>query len=213
MEHIHESRPPEASSTYLPAVPDSQWNIETSQNHLLALMQEADRRYLSMFDAMSKAVEIAFSAQQTSANEAISHRKEIVDSKFDAVREAVDKAQLSMEKRIEGLNEFRSQMADQQAKFIQKEQAESRFQAIDVRVSDLLSRSDTRYLEIMTRIDGQIKELANTFTIRLNDTTSRLDRAEGNKSGGKEFYGYLLGGIGMLIGVLGFLFSIYARTK
>lgn len=47
------------------------------------------------------------------------------DDRFAAVKEAVNKAETAMEKRFEGVNEFRNTLADQQRTFIPRPEFES----------------------------------------------------------------------------------------
>lgn len=72
------------------------WTVSTLREYLMALLAEADLRYQQRFDAQTKAVEAALLA----------------------AKEAVIKAELAMEKRFDGVNEFRETLSDQAAQFV-----------------------------------------------------------------------------------------------
>jgi hypothetical protein len=59
--------------------------------------------------------------------------KEYVDGRFADLREAISDARGTMEKRLEGMNEFRDSLRDQSSKFATKEALES----LDRQVQDL----------------------------------------------------------------------------
>jgi hypothetical protein len=72
------------------------WTPGTLKSHLTAIYDERDLRYQQRFDAQTKAVEAALLA----------------------AKEAVIKAELAMEKRFDGVNEFRETLSDQAAQFV-----------------------------------------------------------------------------------------------
>ena len=46
--------------------------------------------------------------------------KELIETKFEAIKEATDKALASNDKRLEGMNEFRQTIKDQNTEFVRK---------------------------------------------------------------------------------------------
>jgi phosphopantetheinyl transferase (holo-ACP synthase) len=66
------------------------------REYVLELLDERDVRYQQRFEAQTKAVEAALLA----------------------AKEAVIKAELAMEKRFDGVNEFRETLSDQAAQFV-----------------------------------------------------------------------------------------------
>jgi len=57
-----------------------------------------------------------------------------------AAKEAVLKAETASEKRFESVNEFRGQLADQTATLIPRAEADTRFNALAEKISDLTDR-------------------------------------------------------------------------
>jgi hypothetical protein len=62
--------------------------------------------------------------------------KEATTTAMAAAKEATLKAELASEKRLEGMNEFRSAMKDQQSTFADKEQTNFRLTAIDKKLAE-----------------------------------------------------------------------------
>lgn len=62
--------------------------------------------------------------------------KEATTTAMAAAKEATLKAELASEKRLEGMNEFRSAMKDQQSTFADKEQTNFRLTAIDSKLAE-----------------------------------------------------------------------------
>lgn len=62
------------------------------------------------------------------------------EQRFAAAQEAVLKAEVASEKRFEGVNEFRAQLADQQRTFIPRIEAEQRLDALETMIRALDNR-------------------------------------------------------------------------
>lgn len=62
------------------------------------------------------------------------------EQRFAAAQEAVLKAEMASEKRFEGVNEFRAQLADQQRTFIPRIEAEQRIGALETTIRELDTR-------------------------------------------------------------------------
>ena len=67
--------------------------------------------------------------------------KEATNTALAAAKEATQKAEAASEKRLEGMNEFRAAMKDQQATFADKEQTNFRLTAIDTKLAEMGGKS------------------------------------------------------------------------
>ncbi len=116
--------------------------------------------------------------------------KEHYDSRFDAqekavmaalaaAEKAVIKAETAAERRFESVNEFRGQLTDQAATFMPRLEAEQRIG------------------QLAEKVEGLIKANAATFT----SMGTRLDLAQGRSSGLAAGWGFLVAGIGALVGL------------
>jgi hypothetical protein len=70
--------------------------------------------------------------------------REYVDVQFAAIKEAVSKAETATERRFEGVNEFRAQLADQTRTLMPRLEAEQKFKS-----------QDEKQAVIEARINGQ----------------------------------------------------------
>jgi hypothetical protein len=74
--------------------------------------------------------------------------KEYFEAKFDGLREATNLARESMEKRLEGMNEFRSALKDQTAKFITRVE----YEVLDKKIEEVKDAVNKRPTWLMTFI-------------------------------------------------------------
>ncbi len=71
--------------------------------------------------------------------------KEFLNSRIDEIKDSVKVAYTSMEKRLEGMNEFRGQLKDQTAKFVTREEIDAKILNVD---KDLRSLQRIVYIGI-----------------------------------------------------------------
>ncbi len=95
-----------------------QWTVDTLKEHLDAIVAANDTRYEQRFV----------------------DQKVAVDAALNAAERAVMKAETATERRFEGVNEFRAQLADQQRTFLPRAEYEARHNTVTDRL-DLLERS------------------------------------------------------------------------
>lgn len=99
----------------------------------------------------------------------------LIDSQADKVAlaltasdKAVNKAELATEKRFEGVNEFRAQLADQAQRLMPRIEAETRTGQNTEKIADLAARLaelDKRLAEISSRTGGHAESTANVVKI------------------------------------------------
>lgn len=87
-------------------------------------------------------VETRFNLIEQSISERFAANTIAVDAAFAAAKEAVLKAETATEKRLEGLNELRGAMGDQQRLLIQRSEVELMRDAMGERVNGLKSQID-----------------------------------------------------------------------
>lgn len=134
-------------------MPETQWTVETLREHVAELMTAEREKNEVRFQAMKESTTTALAAAQR----------------------AVEKAESAVEKRLEGMNEFRGSLADQARLLMPRAEADSR----------------------MAQLAEQLKNLA-----------SRVDRQEGRGSGLNAGWGYLVGAVGLLGGLMALVFKL-----
>ncbi len=105
----------------------------------------------------------------------LSAQKESVAAAMAASEKAINKADSAIEKRLESVNEFRSQLKDQASTFITRNEVEQ----------------IVRGLEKMN--EGSAEKIALIF--------GRIDRAEGTGKGLNAGWMFLVGGIGIIASI------------
>jgi tetrahydromethanopterin S-methyltransferase subunit G len=110
-------RKPEASDSSPPehagAVP--------LRDYMVALLREQEKRFEQRLSDMQIALAAALAA----------------------VEKATVKSELAVESRLTGMNEFRSQMADQQATLVRKSEVDYRFDALEKKVDTAIAQLQT----------------------------------------------------------------------
>ena len=97
----------------------------------LQLLNERDRQYGLRFDAERNERILAVNAV-----------KEFLVANSAAAKEAVQTAQVGLEKRFDSVNEFRNTLKDQQSQFATKGEMQVQFNAVNERLHRLTSSSD-----------------------------------------------------------------------
>lgn len=98
----------------------SAWTVDMLAQHISRIFIEHDRRYEQRFEAQEKAVSAAL---------------------VSADRAGI-KAEVAVEKRLDSVNEFRGQLADQAATFMPRLEYEARHAAILDKTADIQARLD-----------------------------------------------------------------------
>lgn len=124
---------------------ETEWTLATLHVHLLALVEEADRRSGQRFESQEKAV-----------NAALIAAKEAVNAALIAAKEAVIKAEGSTEKRFDATNEFRAQLADQASTFMPRAEAEQRIGQMAEKLSDLDRRLTDSLAAVVTQLSAGV---------------------------------------------------------
>jgi len=151
----------------------SEWTTETLKEHFETLLAERDNRLQQRYDAQQDALKAALLAQEKA-----------VATAMTAAKEAVTKAETAAERRFEGINEFRGQLADQQQTFIPRTEANAAIERNTERVADLVER--------------------------VNALASRIDTQQGKSSGIAASWGVLVSVmvlVGIVAGVVGHFVS------
>ena len=108
--------------------------------------------------------------------ERIKHEREYTDQRFNATAKALDTATVALEKRLEGMNEFRAQLQAQTQTFVSNTEFDAKLEASNRRLAALEKLSD---LSIGAAIERQ----------RSSEATARS-------------YALIAGGIGILSSII-----------
>lgn len=149
----------------------TEWTVATLKEHIDALFDEHDRAHTAQHSAQAQAIDAAFaaqeqaislgrdhievlfserehlntqrySAQEKAVGAAFAAQEKAINAALAAASTAVNKAEIAAEKRFEGVNEFRGQLADQQRTFMPRQEADSEFRALRDKLDGLTQRLD-----------------------------------------------------------------------
>ena len=130
----------------------------------------ADKRYEQRFIAQEGAVASALTAQEKA-----------VQAALIAADRAVSKVETANEKRFENMNEFRAQLADQAAGFIQRSEASIRFDSVTERIESSKKTFEEKH------------DLART---ELQLIRNELAGSAGKSVGMNQIWGYIVAAAG-----------------
>jgi len=99
---------------------------------------------------------------------------------------------MATEKRFESVNEFRQTLSDASAKFMTRSESEARHET-------LLARIEANAESINTRVTGGLASLAEKAAV----SVLAISRIEAAGVGANRLWGYIAGGVGLLIGLIG----------
>lgn len=149
-------------------------------------VQEMDKRYAAEFIKIGT-IGTMMTEQQALA---LAATKESTTLAMSASEKAVAKAEMSAEKRFEAVNEFRSQLADQQATFAR---------------SDLVNQ----------RTDGlekKIDEIARGLESRISDSKDRVTTMEASAAATGRMFGFIATGVGIVAAIIGAVVAVFFKS-
>lgn len=148
---------------------------------------EHEKQLQQRWESQERAVSAAFMAQE-----------KLVRQAMESAQLAVSKSELSMEKRFESVNEFREQLRDQAASFINRNE----FERAITNLADKVTSNSTLVLD---KFDSSSK----STTERIDDLKSYKDKDSGKGEGFDQSWVILLGAMGLVSTLL----SIYGIVK
>lgn len=163
-----------------------QRQLDTMERNMLRVMNERqsqlDERYLTQ----TKALDAAFASAEKAVSAAL-----------QAAETAVQKAEMAADKRFEAVNEFRGQLADQAQRFMTRDESLSRHDRTQEQIKDLTERFSTEMSSLRDRHNSDFAT-----------TNSRLDLTQGKSTGLDSAWGYIIGAIGLISGVIAIVVAV-----
>ena len=164
-------------------------NNVTMREYLENILAERDRLYGAKFLASEvavsaalasseKAVGAAFLSQQTAMQTALISAEKAVAAALAAADRAGTKAETASEKRLEGLNELRSIVTDQQAAFMQRLEAMAFFKSNDDKLVSLQYNHDVKLEAIRLSFDKSIENVSGEQVALRDQLAQSVSRSE-----------------------------------
>lgn len=146
------------------------WSVATLKVFVMALMTEADRRYMERFRAHEDAVNAALAAHQR----------------------AVEKAEAATEKRFDTINEFKQALSDAYAAMMPRTESLQGFASVNEKMDIMGQRVASNMLK--TEVEARMGSLVQ----KIDDLQQRMERNEGRAQGMSRGWALLLGTIGLI---------------
>lgn len=142
------------------------------RDYLLAVMDERGDRYTQRFEAIDRAVLAAHEALTDARDFANATTKDAIASAFAATKDALSTANQNIasalagvDKRFDAVNEFRSQLADQQETFARKTDLETLVASLKEAVLKAEAQHEKRF-ESVNEFRAQLADQQSTFSRR-----------------------------------------------
>ncbi|MDX6479565.1 MAG: hypothetical protein QOG85_75 [Gaiellaceae bacterium] len=157
-------------------------DTDTLRLHLQQVVDEARQHLQRVMDERDLRYEQRFQMQERALGAALMAQKEAVAAALTAAERAVTKAELAADKRFESVNEFRGQLADQAATLLSRTEAGVEF--------------------------GNYREKLETLVSRIDSLATRIERSEAKGAGLKDSWGYLIGLVSLIGGLLAIAYAV-----
>lgn len=180
--------------------PTSEFIIDMRE-FLERIIDEKDTLYDQRFRASEAAYDQRFRASEIAVQAALQAQKEAVSNTFIASEKAIIKAEVATEKRFESVNEFRATLSDLQLTYMSRLEASALFKATDEKLVVMQNNNDARFEALRQSIEK------NSENINKDVSSLREYRSEssGKSSGANALWGYFVAGLGLLVGLAGFV--------
>ena len=126
-----------------------------------------------------------------------------VAAALSAAKEAVAKAEVANEKRFDGVNEFRTTLADQTALLMPRAEVDARLSALSEKTSDLVTRFDRAEGKGVSR---------STYDDKIESILGRLDRGDGKAAGNSTLWLAITGAIAAIGTIMNISLVLYTAS-
>jgi len=131
-------------------------------------------------------------------------RREL-DQRFAAAHEAAIKAEDATGRRLDAVNEFRAQMADQEKTFLTRREYDAAHQALAAATTEVARRLEAVSAVVVPR--NETDAWRQGVTEKLDAVSSRLDRLQGAGQGSEKARDNARLNINVVIAVIGLILS------
>lgn len=190
------------------------WTTDTLRVHIQQQITDLRDHFQLEIDNMRVMLNERYATQRATLDAALTAAAMVVQAELNAAEKAVAKAETASEKRFDSVNEFRGQLSDQVATFARREQVDQQLSAISARINDAAMAREAAVDEarqIAARLlprevyDTQVVAASRereAMTARIAALESRLDVQAGRSQGLGQGWGYLAGGVGLVVAIL-----------
>lgn len=180
----------------------SGWTVDTLHQHYDHVLAEKDRRYEQRFEAQERALQIALDSVNREFHEHLLQVERETQSAFLASEKAITKAEASVERRLEGMNEFRAALADSTNKNISRAEHETA-------TKSLTEKIDTMAHTFTEKVDDVKNRQIATDASSLGQTSGRVATVDGIDRNRNLMLGVITA-VGVIVGAVGVAAALLA---
>lgn len=148
------------------------------------------------FANLEKAIDVRFESVTQATKEALS-----------SSNKAIDKSDIAMEKRFDSVNEFRSTLSDQAAKFIIRTEFELVVNRLEQDIKNLaLARTELVSADTYFTAHKDLQKQVDDLKLNRANLAGKASEESVNTVSSRAQLGLMFGAIGTLLGILGFVF-------
>lgn len=130
--------------------------------------------------------------------------RDYIDTRIDAIEKAISVAYRSMESRLEGMNEFRNTLKDQNLSFITK----AEYQLAHDRLVEEIKTTRDQIARLLTRTEHdasftRVSEQIKSLELSRAELQGKASQSSVNIAYGISIVGLLVGIIGIILGFVG----------
>lgn len=159
---------------------------------------EHDKQISTAFAAQEKVHQQRWESQERAVSAAFMAQEKLVRQAMESAQLAVAKSETAMEKRFESMNEFRNQLRDQAALFLQR----TEFTAVITSISEKIEALSTT---LSDKLEGNVKSLQGKIDAQNNNYTelrTARDTSAGKSDGLNQGWVILLGIVSLMGGII-----------
>lgn len=194
----------------MPDEPQDDLTLARLRRELLSLIDERDKRYAVEFQSVREAANAVATAAKEAVNAALAAAKEAVQAALAGQEKAVQKAEAAADKRFEGVNEFRGQLADQQRTFIPRQEVEVLHKGINDRIGAEVKGLNDRFGGEIGATNARREAEYAIISKRLDVIEAAMHERAGQFRGQVAGRGSAINVVGVISLVLGILLAIGA---
>lgn len=177
---------------------------EHMQRQIDAQWRYADRLHTDqgayferVFNELRLQLDERYATQTKALDAAFASAEKAVQAALAAAETAVAKAEAASDKRFDAVNEFRGQLADQSRTFITRDESLSRHDRSAEAMAEMSKRHDNETRLMRERVDRDIALI-----------NSRLDLGQGRSTGIDKAWGYVVGVVGVVGGIIAVVIAV-----
>lgn len=208
-QHISELEDERTRATDL-ASEEREKTAQALATNLARAIEEGDERLREHIASQYRQIQDALESAEKLEVARIAAVLERTNLISESSAEAIRKAEASTERRFEGVNEFRAQLAEQATKFMPRETADTRFAALQDALDQRAGTNAAKIETLQQRLDQTLPALhtVETTAERVAELNKRFDQSVGHLAGVKGTIAAAAAGLTIVIAIVIFLANI-----